>query len=272
MKYSLTLSIAMILGGTGAQADNVLNVTGSATSTATAKPVTVAKPVVKVVAKPAPAKPAPKPVVGKPPVAVKPAPVVKAAPVTNVSSTANQSQAQQQSQGQIATGGNSTSTSAAQGGSSRSTVNDSGNSRSASLSGAEANNEGNTTTIQGDTYRAARIPVNTAIAGFQITTASCRYAEGLGIQAVPAAGSVGLTFKDKDCSRAELAQVFYARGADDAGDKLMCQIKLVREALGDDCLAEVHVLVVTQVAAPADMSQYATHEELNNMGKRLLRK
>lgn len=265
MKYSLTLSIALILS-TAAQADNVLNVSGTATSTATAAPKTVAKPVIKVPVKTTPVKSAPKPAPA--PVAVK-----AAAPVIQATSTANQSQAQQQSQGQIATGGTGgNSTSTAQGGAARSAVNDSGNSRSTSLSGAEANNEGNTTTIQGDTYRAARIPVNTAIAGFQITTASCRYAEGLGIQAVPAAGSVGLTFKDKDCSRAELAQVFYARGADDAGDKLMCQIKLVREALGDDCLAEVHVLVVTQVAAPADMSQYATHEELNNMGKRLLRK
>ena len=81
--------------------------------------------------------------------------------------------------------------------------------------------------------------MNTAMAGYQTTTATCRYAEGLGIQTSPAGTSVGFTFKDHDCERFQLAQYLYSRGQTVAGDTLMCKIKSVHDALGADCMTLV---------------------------------
>lgn len=96
-----------------------------------------------------------------------------------------------------------------------------------------ADNAGNQ---QISNYNSPRIPVNTAIAGIGMTTAGCRYAEGLGVQTSPAGASIGFSFKDKDCSRFSLAQFLYSRGQNEAGDKVMCKIKLIQDALGADCL------------------------------------
>lgn len=99
-------------------------------------------------------------------------------------------------------------------------------------------------------YDAARIPVTTAAAGIGQTTAGCRFAEGLGVQTMPAGTSVGFSFKDHDCARFQLAQFFYTRGQDIAGDKIMCQIREVSDALGADCPALVHEIQVTQAVYP----------------------
>lgn len=113
------------------------------------------------------------------------------------------------------------------------------------------------------TYIAApKLPVNTAIAGYQDTNAPCRFAEGLGIQTMPGAASAGFTFKDHDCMKFRLAEYFYARHQDVAGDRLMCSMDEVRKALGKDCLDVVGVvfnLPPPVAAAPVDA---VSHKEL----------
>lgn len=143
-------------------------------------------------------------------------------------------------------GGNSRSDSSSSGGSAQggsSSVSDS------SESGASSN-------AQVSNYAAARIPVSSALAGFQQTTAGCRFAEGLGVQLTSAGTSVGFTFKDHDCVRFELAQFFYSRGQDIAGDRVICAVHEVRQVLGEDCEALVHEIVAVK---PADA---VTHAEM----------
>lgn len=125
----------------------------------------------------------------------------------------------------------------------------SSSSDSRARSDATADNAGNSQTTEFNSYT-PRAPVNTAVAGFQITNAPCRFAEGLGIQTNNVGGSVGFTFKDKDCERFQYAQYMYARGQNVAGDRLMCLIKRIYEALGDDCLALVNELVVVHAEYP----------------------
>lgn len=122
-------------------------------------------------------------------------------------------------------------------------------SSSDSLANATADNAGNSQTTEFNSYT-PRAPVNTAVAGFQITNAPCRFAEGVGIQTSPVGASVGFTFKDKDCERFQYAQYMYARGQNIAGDRLMCLIKRIHEALGDDCLALVNEIVVVHAEYP----------------------
>jgi hypothetical protein len=86
-----------------------------------------------------------------------------------------------------------------------------------------------------------------------MTTAPCRYAEGLGIQTMPAGGAVGFTFKDHDCMKLGLAQEFYAKGMNEAGDRIMCAIKEVEGVLGRQCLmilASGHQQTVAVAVAP----------------------
>lgn len=125
---------------------------------------------------------------------------------------------------------------------------------SSSQSGASSNGQAIT-----DNYAAAHIPVNTALAGFQTTTAGCRYGEGLGVQLSNAGVSGGLSFKDHDCARLQLAEFFYSRGQDIAGDRVICQIREVQQALGDDCLGLVHEVTAT---VPSDA---VTHAELRTV-------
>jgi hypothetical protein len=142
------------------------------------------------------------------------------------------------------TGGTATANSSNQGNSSAST----GPSTSSANTGASSST--GSSDSQSTTYAAAHIPVATALAGFQQTTAGCRFAEGVGVQATAAGTSVGLTFKDHDCARFELAQFFYSRGQDIAGDKIICQIHEVKDALGADCLALVHEINATTPEYP----------------------
>jgi hypothetical protein len=67
---------------------------------------------------------------------------------------------------------------------------------------------------------------------------------------MPAGTSLGFSFKDHDCARFQLAQFLYSRGQDIAGDKVMCQISELKEALGSDCLAEIHEIVATTAVYP----------------------
>lgn len=192
--------------------------------------------------------------------------------------TATGTQGQGQTQTQTAQGGAASSTAAggnATGGASNSSARG-GNAQGGTggSASASANTDGNATastagntTSETSNYAAAKNPVATALAGFQVTTASCRFAEGVGIQTMPAGTSVGLTFKDHDCVRAELAQMLYARGARAAGDKLMCEIKEVHDALGKDCLS----IIALVVEAPAPVAADAvTHQELLDAEKRIV--
>jgi hypothetical protein len=93
--------------------------------------------------------------------------------------------------------------------------------------------------IHGDetTYEAPRLPVSSAIAGGTNTTADCRYSVGGGAQGSFLGLSLGIGRKDRDCERRDLANHFYAIGNPDAADVIMCRIKELREAFGEECLA-----------------------------------
>lgn len=212
----------------------------------------------------------------------------------------DQGQGQSQGQGQTATGGNatggkSTSNSNATGGTSNAAGGKGGKATSNAAGGAggsggaggaggtgtatSASDSHASTTLtapssatvdshdSSSTYIAApRIPVNTAIAGYQDTNAPCRFAEGLGIQTMPGAASAGFTFKDHDCMKFRLAEYFYARHQDVAGDRLMCSMNEVRKALGKDCLDVVGVVFnPPQVAvAPVDAVSHKELQEFEN--------
>jgi hypothetical protein len=149
-----------------------------------------------------------------------------------------------------ATGGASTAEGGSVGNtSSTSNSSNQGNSRS-SAAGGSSTSEGSSDS-QTSVYAAPRIPVGTAVASIGITTAGCRFAEGLGVQTMPAGTSLGFSFKDHDCARFQLAQFLYSRGQDIAGDKVLCQITELKDALGADCLADVHQIVATAAVYPA---------------------
>lgn len=191
------------------------------------------------------------------------------------SNTNTLGQGQTQGQGQvqaavgIGTGGKATSnsTSNAQGGSSSAKGGNAtgGNAQGGTSSSDQqqkqsADNAGNQ---QISNYNSPRIPVNTAIAGIGMTTAGCRFAEGVGIQGVSAGGAVGFSFKDKDCERFQLAQYLYSRGQNAAGDTLMCKIKVLYKALGSDCLTIIGTVILPPPVvqeAPAPVPQYPPGE------------
>lgn len=165
--------------------------------------------------------------------------------------------------GGSATGGSSTvgNTSAVTGASTSSATANSANQGNSSATGGSATSGPSTSDSSsgGNSYSsytaAARVASASAVAGFGITTAGCRFAEGVGVQAIPGGTSVGLSFKDHDCARFEIAQFLYSRGQDSAGDRVMCQIRDVADALGKDCLTIIHV-----AAAPVDA---VTHADLD---------
>lgn len=176
----------------------------------------------------------------------------------------SQDQHQGQAQGQLQTAQGGAGGAGGAGGSAASKASSSSTSLSASSSAANADNNGNS---QSTEFNSPRNPVNTAVAGFQITNAPCRYAEGLGIQTNNVGGSVGFTFKDKDCERFQYAQYMYARGQNVAGDRLMCLIKRIHEALGDDCLALVNELVVVRAEYPPGERERRIQAHGGNLNK-----
>lgn len=130
--------------------------------------------------------------------------------------------------------------------------------------GGSATNAGNSQSTT-TTYNAQKNPVNTAIAGMGDTTAGCRYHNGGGLQLLGVGVSIGHSSKDKDCERIALAQIMWNRGQDMAGDRIMCKVTAVAEALGEDCLALVHELKAVPVAGGND---YVTHGELAERDRR----
>lgn len=106
--------------------------------------------------------------------------------------------------------------------------------------------------VHGDetTYEAPRIPVATAASGGTNTTAACRYSVGAGGQATFLGLSFGIGRKDRDCERIALADMMYDRGNPDAGDVIMCRVKELREAFGDDCLTMLRRSRTPAVSGP----------------------
>lgn len=143
---------------------------------------------------------------------------------------------------------------------SRSSSNSSSESNSNSTSDSNANNTGNAQSTS-VTSISPKAPVNTAVAGLGETTAGCRYHDGGGVQLAGVGLSLGKSRKDGDCERLKLAEFLYQRGNDIAGDRVMCNIKAIKEALGDDCIALVHEL--KPAPAPGG-STYVTKPELDN--------
>jgi len=135
------------------------------------------------------------------------------------------------------------------GGSATLSSQDSGNSSSEvtdqSVHAASASNLGQSVNIEGD--QAPRIPVASALATVGNTTAACHYANGGAGQGNAFGLSLSFSRKDRDCERYMLAQYLYDRGQDAAGDRLMCQIRVMREALGEDCLGLVHQIQLIHV-------------------------
>jgi hypothetical protein len=132
---------------------------------------------------------------------------------------------------------------------------------------ATASNAGN---AQSTTITSAKNPVNTAVAGIGETTAGCRYHNGGGVQVVGVGLSLGHSSKDKDCERIALAQLMWSRGQDIAGDRIMCKVATVAEALGEDCLALVHEL--KPAAVTETHNEYVTPAQLGEVEKRIIEK
>ena len=178
-------------------------------------------------------------------------------------------------------GGSPTATAVASGGDSSARSNakstSASSSRSVATSGSESSaDSSNTNTANGGSatnagnsqststsYTAQKNPVNTAIAGVGETTAACRYHNGGGLQLLGVGISVGHSSKDADCERLALATFLYAHGKDLAGDRVMCNITAVKEALGEDCLALVNELKAAPPAADGS-TKYVTPAELDN--------
>lgn len=133
-----------------------------------------------------------------------------------------------------------------------------------------ATNAGNAQSTQVTTVSNVKNPVNTAIAGIGDTTAACRYHNGGGLQLFGVGLSLGHSSKDKDCERIALAQLMWSRGQDIAGDKIMCKVTTVHEALGDDCLALVHEL--TAIKVTETQTNYVTTQQLNQVEQRMTQK
>ena len=133
--------------------------------------------------------------------------------------------------------------------------------------GGTATNAGN---AQSTTITGAKNPVNTAVAGIGETTAGCRYHNGGGVQVAGVGLSLGHSRKDKDCERIAVAQVFWSHGQDIAGDRIMCKVTTVAEALGEDCLALVHEL--KPAAITETHNEYVTPAQLGEVEKRIVEK
>jgi hypothetical protein len=146
-----------------------------------------------------------------------------------------------------AQGGNSTLTASLEG----ATLSNSGNASATGVNAltvaATASGEGgssdNEVTIYGD--EAPTIPVATAVAGATNTTATCWVGRGVGVQAQILGFSLGGAKRDEDCVLHTLAQSLYATGRVVAGDRLMCRIRALREALGAECLALMQTIRVS---------------------------
>lgn len=108
-----------------------------------------------------------------------------------------------------------------------------------------------------------------------MTTAPCRYAEGLGIQTMPAGGAVGFTFKDHDCMKLGMAQEFYAHQQWEAGDRIMCAIKEVSSVLGKECLMILtagHQVRVVVAVAPTEAEPTYTRAQVDAIVKKVVSK
>jgi hypothetical protein len=127
-----------------------------------------------------------------------------------------------------------------------------------------------TTTVNGDSsVYVEKRQAPPAFAALANTTAECYSSVGVGLSSPVGGISFGTGRKAKDCSRLKLAELMYAKGAREAGDRMLCSVSEVRAALGADCLT---LIAVVAPAAPlVDTSQFVTREELAERERRIER-
>lgn len=183
---------------------------------------------------------------------------------TNTNSS-NQTQGQGQTQGQTQGQGQSSVNNNANSNKNTNTATSASTSASSSSTASAANNAGNSQNI---IFGDQRVAAASAIAGVGDTTAKCRYHDGAGVQLIGFGVSFGKSRADSDCRKVAYADLFYARGDDSAGNRMLCSIKDIRNAMGDsldDCLALVNELhAVKQGSGTA----YVTQQELQAVIKR----
>lgn len=129
---------------------------------------------------------------------------------------------------------------------------------------ADGGSASNSTTVNGDTIDIPR-QAPPAFAVMANTTAACYTSTGVGLSTPVGGVSFGTGRKAKDCSRVMLAEAFYAKGQKMAGDKLMCSVTEVRQALGEDCM------VLLNPPVEVDTSRFVTREEMLERERRIER-
>lgn len=122
-----------------------------------------------------------------------------------------------------------------------SSVSGSGNSeqrQSQKQSQKQDNDQAQNVTVEGDEYKAAKIPVATAIAPSIITAHNCMGSASLGLSGQFFGFSGGKTMIDQDCVRDRKAHTLMAFGKKKVAIALLCQDDATREAFeeaGESC-------------------------------------
>jgi len=100
------------------------------------------------------------------------------------------------------------------------------------------NDQAQNVTVEGDEYKAAKIPVATAIAPSIITAHNCMGSASLGLSGQFFGFSGGKTMIDQDCVRDRKAHTLMAFGKKKVAIALLCQDEATREAFeeaGESC-------------------------------------
>lgn len=155
-------------------------------------------------------------------------------------------------------------------GNSSQSINDSGNSASiSSVSGSgnseqrqsqkqsqkQDNDQAQNVTVEGDEYKAAKIPVATAIAPSIITAHNCMGSASLGLSGQFFGFSGGKTMIDQDCVRDRKAHTLMAFGKKKVAIALLCQDEETRQAFeeaGETCPTKKQQVKVTFKPEPKE--------------------
>lgn len=155
------------------------------------------------------------------------------------------------------------------------TQNQTQESQSTSSADNSGNNvgEGNSTNVnvQGDVYRAARIPVATAyVAALTSGIDTCTGSWSAGGQTAPVGISFGKTTKDENCvfvKKVHLLREFDQRVACEYMRSHDKEIDDAYKTAGIDCPEQVKIVVQDNI----DPSQFVTRDELNQRDRELIR-
>jgi hypothetical protein len=113
---------------------------------------------------------------------------------------------------------------------------------------SEANSGGN---VLSSVYKEIRQAPSAGISSTN-TTSPCFHSVGVGLSSPIGGISFTKGRKSADCFRLELAQSLYARNNNLAGDRVMCSITELKQALGADCIAYLNQKPVDEPVTTAE--------------------